>query len=164
MTLYGLPHSEISGSKPACGSPKLFAAYRVLHRLLAPRHPPYALINLTFPDLSARLCRRWLPRPFRSRTDVRSLMALSAASPETKNPASAFYELRYRIYPCSLNRGRHLRGLARFCIFSDISIARFFLFCLPLCDFQRSTLTCVRLAFAIYLKRKTSRKQCNWWR
>ena len=47
MTLYGLPHSDISGSKPACGSPKLFAAYRVLHRLLAPRHPPYALSNLT---------------------------------------------------------------------------------------------------------------------
>ena len=48
MTLYGLPHSEISGSSPACGSPKLFAAYRVLLRLLAPRHPPYALPNLTF--------------------------------------------------------------------------------------------------------------------
>ena len=48
MTLYGLPHSEISGSLTACVSPKLFAAYRVLHRLLAPRHPPYALNNLTF--------------------------------------------------------------------------------------------------------------------
>ena len=54
MTLYGLPHSEISGSKTACVSPKLFAAYRVLHRLLAPRHPPYALNNLTFPPLSLR--------------------------------------------------------------------------------------------------------------
>ena len=49
MTLYGLPHSDISGSSPVCGSPKLFAAYRVLHRLLAPRHPPYALYNLTIP-------------------------------------------------------------------------------------------------------------------
>ena len=52
MTLYGLPHSEISGSSPACGSPKLFAAYRVLLRLLAPRHPPYALPNLTFSSAS----------------------------------------------------------------------------------------------------------------
>ena len=43
----GLPHSEISGSLPACGSPKLFAVDRVLLRLLAPRHPPYALIILT---------------------------------------------------------------------------------------------------------------------
>ena len=28
-------------------SPKLFAAYHVLHRLLVPRHPPYALISIT---------------------------------------------------------------------------------------------------------------------
>jgi hypothetical protein len=27
-------------------SPRLFAAYRALRRLLAPRHPPYALHNL----------------------------------------------------------------------------------------------------------------------
>jgi hypothetical protein len=48
MTSSGLPHSEISGSTPACGSPKLIAAFYVLHRLLAPRHPPYALSNLTY--------------------------------------------------------------------------------------------------------------------
>ena len=41
-----LPHSEISGSKPVCGSPKLIAAYHVLHRLLAPRHSLYALNSL----------------------------------------------------------------------------------------------------------------------
>jgi hypothetical protein len=41
-----LPHSEISGSKRACRSPKLIAAYRVLHRLLAPRHPLCALRSL----------------------------------------------------------------------------------------------------------------------
>ena len=42
----GFPHSEISGSKPVRGSPKLIAAYHVLHRLLAPRHPPNALKTL----------------------------------------------------------------------------------------------------------------------
>jgi hypothetical protein len=47
ITLSGLPHSEILGSKPVCGSPKLIAAYHVLHRLLAPRHSPYALSSLT---------------------------------------------------------------------------------------------------------------------
>ena len=47
FTTGGFPHSDISGSKPICGSPKLFAAYRVLHRLLVPRHSPYALTNLT---------------------------------------------------------------------------------------------------------------------
>ena len=41
------PHSDISGSMDICSSPKLFAAYHVLHRLLVPRHPPYALISIT---------------------------------------------------------------------------------------------------------------------
>ena len=49
----GLPHSEISGSTPARGSPKLFAACHVLHRLLAPRHPPDALLILDPPAASA---------------------------------------------------------------------------------------------------------------
>ena len=44
--LAGFPHSEILGSKPACGSPRLIAACHVLLRLLAPRHPPYALSSL----------------------------------------------------------------------------------------------------------------------
>ena len=43
----GFPHSEISGSKDICSSPKLFAAYHVFHRLLVPRHPPCALLCLT---------------------------------------------------------------------------------------------------------------------
>ena len=43
----GFPHSEIPGSKLVCSSPGLIAAYRVLHRLLAPRHSPYALSSLT---------------------------------------------------------------------------------------------------------------------
>ena len=43
----GFPHSEISGSLDICSSPKLFAAYHVFHRLLVPRHPPYALSIMT---------------------------------------------------------------------------------------------------------------------
>ena len=42
------PHSEISGSKDICSSPKLIAAYHVFHRLSVPRHPPCALSCLTF--------------------------------------------------------------------------------------------------------------------
>ena len=42
----GFPHSEISGSKPFGGSPKLIAALYVLHRLMMPRHPSYARIRL----------------------------------------------------------------------------------------------------------------------
>ena len=44
----GFPHSEIFGSKPICGSPKLIAACRVLHRLSVPRHSPCALYSLTY--------------------------------------------------------------------------------------------------------------------
>src|SRR5436853_7930990 len=50
----GFPHSEIPGSKPICGSPGLIAAYRVLHRLLVPRHSPYTLSSLTIRNSNLR--------------------------------------------------------------------------------------------------------------
>ena len=46
ITRRGFPHSDIPGSKLICSSPRLIAAYRVLHRLPAPRHSPYALSSL----------------------------------------------------------------------------------------------------------------------
>src|SRR5690606_5327045 len=49
----GFSHSEIHGSMLTCSSPWLIAAYHVLHRLLVPRHPPYALSNLTLIVLRA---------------------------------------------------------------------------------------------------------------
>ena len=55
MTPAGLPHSEISGSKPVSSSPKLIAAFRVLHRLLVPRHPPSALSSLTISLFTTKL-------------------------------------------------------------------------------------------------------------
>ena len=42
----GFPHSDIHGSLPAHGSPRLFAVYHVLLRHLTPRHPPQALSSL----------------------------------------------------------------------------------------------------------------------
>ena len=42
-----MPHSEISGSQPVSGSPKLIAAVHVLLRLSLSRHPPCALSSLT---------------------------------------------------------------------------------------------------------------------
>ena len=44
----GFPHSDILGSMPAYGSPRLFVVSHVLLRLLAPRHPPCALSSLSF--------------------------------------------------------------------------------------------------------------------
>src|SRR5205085_8632599 len=57
----GFPHSEIPGSKPICGSPGLIAAYRVLHRLLVPRHSPYTLSSLTIRN--SKLTPTGLPAP-----------------------------------------------------------------------------------------------------
>jgi hypothetical protein len=47
ITCHGFPHSGTPGSTPVSGFPGLFAAYYALHRLRAPRHPPYALLRLT---------------------------------------------------------------------------------------------------------------------
>ena len=49
----GFPHSEIHGSKLVRSSPWHIAAYHVLHRLCAPRHPPDALLSL---DCSHHQC------------------------------------------------------------------------------------------------------------
>ena len=49
----GFPHSEILGSKLIRSSPRLIAAYYVLHRLHTPRHPLNALKTL---DRSHYLC------------------------------------------------------------------------------------------------------------
>ena len=40
ITVTGLLHSEIRGSQDMCSFPRLIAAYHVLLRLTAPRHPP----------------------------------------------------------------------------------------------------------------------------
>eukprot|EP00492_Amphilonche_elongata_P001823 TRINITY_DN2174_c0_g1_i1.p2 TRINITY_DN2174_c0_g1~~TRINITY_DN2174_c0_g1_i1.p2 ORF type:complete len:63 (+),score=0.67 TRINITY_DN2174_c0_g1_i1:340-528(+) len=52
----GFPHSEIFGSKLIHSSPKLIAVCYVLHRLLAPRHPPNALILPMYSALIPLLC------------------------------------------------------------------------------------------------------------
>jgi hypothetical protein len=52
MTPAGFPHSDIAGSRDACSSPTLFAAYHVLLRLFVPRHPPCALLRLTGSSLA----------------------------------------------------------------------------------------------------------------
>jgi hypothetical protein len=69
----GFPHSDISGSKPACGSPKLIAACHVLLRLLAPRHPPHALSSLTIklaPHVTPELVAKPRCRPGQVRLHI----------------------------------------------------------------------------------------------
>jgi hypothetical protein len=71
--MVGFPHSEILGSKLIRSSPGLIAAYYVLHRLHAPRHPLDALKTLDrshyrCPPLSQPLLKRSVPR--RTRTNL----------------------------------------------------------------------------------------------
>src|SRR5262249_3162867 len=72
MSQRGFPHSDIPGSKVVCTSPGLIAAYRVLHRLLAPRHSPYALSSLTIRNSNSRNRTRH-QEPGTSRNYVRSM-------------------------------------------------------------------------------------------
>ncbi len=81
----GFPHSDIPGSKPACGSPRLFAACHVLHRLLAPRHPPYALSSLTIKltqavTIRSALSQNGRPEPFPAQDLRRPVRSGSEAS------------------------------------------------------------------------------------
>ena len=71
ITRAGLPHSDVHGSMPACGSPCLFAACHVLLRLETPRHPPYALSSLT--------CSETVPRSLRLRLPGMSFTCLAVA-------------------------------------------------------------------------------------
>ena len=54
-------YSDIRGSMPICGSPRLFAAYRVLLRLPVPRHSPCALCSLTMLLEAPRLTASCFP-------------------------------------------------------------------------------------------------------
>ena len=62
------PHSEICGSLNICFLPQLIAAYHVFHRLSVPRHPPCALLRLTF--ICIALHTRALIRYFVLSTDL----------------------------------------------------------------------------------------------
>ncbi len=91
----GFPHSEILGSKLVRSSPRLIAAYHVLHRLSAPRHPPNALKTLDHshdrcPPLgSDRLDpeRPLAPEPFR--VARRRPPGPRACLPNTSDPGSS---------------------------------------------------------------------------
>jgi hypothetical protein len=81
LTCEGLPHSEIPGSKPVCGSPRLIAACHVLHRFSAPRHPPSTLSSLTI---------KYLKRESFSFT---RLSCQRSRSPRIKKPSERFHSL-----------------------------------------------------------------------
>src|SRR3954470_11838247 len=82
----GFPHSEILGSKLVRSSPRLIAAYHVLHRLSAPRHPPNALVTLDHSH------DRWPPLKQRSRPNT-------TIAPRTRRPGSDRKDLSLESLP-----------------------------------------------------------------
>ena len=56
----GFPHSDIRGSQGICPSPRLFAAYHVLHRLREPQASPVRPCSLSL-YLSSLTHSRWPP-------------------------------------------------------------------------------------------------------
>ena len=96
----GFPHSEIPGSMPTCGSPRLIAACHVLHRLLLPRHPPCALSSLTikFTQLTWRLLLPTVP--------VNFMIAIDSSRPGYCGPdhtsrSKALIKITCYYSPCS---------------------------------------------------------------
>ena len=101
----GFPHSDIRGSTIARISPQLIAACHVLHRLLAPRHPPNALLSLV--NTAARtqyqhakdLPKRTRPRVQPDNESVPTLGTPAKRPPEAapkKVPHPASTQQRYR--------------------------------------------------------------------
>ena len=80
-----MPHSETHGSTPTRGSPWLFAACHVLHRLLAPRHPPNALLTLDQPRTreNTRAAKMLLTFPGHTLPHT-----AGAPAPDTQEPVS----------------------------------------------------------------------------
>ena len=98
----GLPHSDISGSKPVCSSPELNAAYHVLHRLQKPRHPPFALVTF-----SLFVFFEWITRTLCLYTCSHLLVALKLQS-TTFDLTLYHFSLSYRLIKFLLTLPRYL--------------------------------------------------------
>ena len=115
MSQSGFPHSEIPGSKPACGSPRLIAACHVLHRLLAPRHSPYALSSLTKCSLHLT-ANMWSKKlPIAEYSVVKKLrlrrIATSARQALSDSPHFNRNSVRLRCFAASARQPPLFRGL-----------------------------------------------------
>ena len=94
----GFPHSDTLGSKLPCSSPRLFAAWRVLHRLRLPRHSLNALMTL---DRQQNSCASNDPPALakQAKTErltlrVRHLTLASPASPKRNRTKRPFFTIR----------------------------------------------------------------------
>ena len=112
----GFPHSEIRGSTIARISPRLIAACHVLHRLLAPRHPPNALFLLIL-TTTVRAQDQTAPSELSSTRPIRSHKGTATAhstqithtlDEDTNHPSP---ELPLRTAAADLHPPNHLHRL-----------------------------------------------------
>ena len=101
MTPAGFPHSEISGSTPACDSPELFAANHVLHRLLTPRHSPCALSSLA---TNLHWNPKRVPDLRRSLRQAKLAFARSAAPSRDRSPARLKIDAHHLLSSIAIRR------------------------------------------------------------
>ena len=128
----GFPHSEILGSKLVRSSPRLIAAYHVLHRLLAPRHPPDTLIALDCshyrcPPSLTRLGRRESGPPLSresGRTRLFKDQLLLRTYPGTERsslPTAGMHDLVQIFQVMSTNAQTIRPGIIRICFLFTMS-------------------------------------------
>ena len=89
----GFPIQRSPDQSLFSGSPKLIAAYHVFHRLLTPRHPPYALNNLTIKlmPFSHSLCNcQRTTRYVSQKTDLCDIRAREPCGPLSNVTGSRF--------------------------------------------------------------------------
>ena len=140
----GFPHSDIHGSRDICSSPWLFAACRVLHRLLMPRHSPCALSSLTS---SSQTSLRSLPPPgcaFRRKLIFAPLLLL----PNSKFTLNLFlrvFATCYGLHSCSQNYA----GISQKISLIVVLPLKFHIFCC--CHTLSSVAPSVALLFFVFL-------------
>jgi hypothetical protein len=135
----GFPHSEIPGSMPACGSPRLIAACHVLHRLLLPRHPPCALSSLTIKlTRCTRACARTRRFNFMGLDPCSSRAKCSHASTPQQGTSGTHKNLQPcrlpNLFSCQISSSlrSQLNRLGGFGLFpTQCSTSGSGLFCLP---------------------------------
>src|SRR5512140_2246306 len=99
VTPAGVPRSEIHGSKRVCRSPWLIAACRVLHRRLAPRHPPFTLSSLAIKYFRRESYKIFAFKKFAnhsillSKTDLKLLGFLPRGNPGSGSSRKMMVEL-----------------------------------------------------------------------
>ena len=125
ITAAGLLHSEIRGSKDMCSFPRLIAAYHVLLRLAAPRHPPWTCIRLTisfFPPRASFAPRGLFIQASPFRHSLRGLSFFTVTLVTVRSFLCDFKQLRpFPPHPCGTSprpRQDGERNNRRFCVYT----------------------------------------------